>query len=314
MKLSQNIIIKKYNTLIRDVNMNNNDKLNQRIKLRDGRNLGFAEIGDTDGIPLFHFHGFPASRLEALMLSKMITGKKIRFISVDRPGMGLSDFKKKRRLLDWPSDIIELADELSIDKFAVEGVSGGAPYSIACAYKIPDRIIACGIICGLGPLSTEIKKLINIGPATIFIARRMNWIFKLIMSRQGKTARNLEKMEVNLKKGLDELPEPDRVILSDSELLPLFLQEGSEAFRQGGRGASQDAKIYSQPWGFNLEDISPNLKVYLFHGELDSIIPVSVGRVVSKMIPNCNSTYYPNDGHYSLTFNHLDDILESLTS
>ncbi|MCJ7651214.1 MAG: alpha/beta hydrolase, partial [Candidatus Lokiarchaeota archaeon] len=226
----------------------------------------------------------------------------------------LSDFKKGRKLLDWPSDIIELADELSINKFAVEGISGGAPYSIACAYKIPEMLTACGIICGLGPLSIQIKKLMNINPAIIFIARRMNWIFKLIMNRQGKTARNLEKMEVKLKKGLNELPEPDRVILSDSKLLPMFLREGAEAFRQGGRGASYDAKIYSQPWGFNLEDISPNLKVYLFHGELDSTIPVSVGRVVSKMIPNCNSTFYPNDGHYSLVFNHLDDILKSLTS
>ena len=294
--------------------MFNNEKLNQRIKLKDGRLLGFAEIGDSDGIPLFHFHGYPASRLEALMLSEMITEMKIRFISVDRPGMGLSDFKKGRKLLDWPSDIIELADELSINKFAVEGISGGAPYSIACAYKIPEKLTACGIICGLGPLSIQIKKLMNINPAIIFIARRMNWIFKLIMNRQGKTARNLEKMEVKLKKGLNELPEPDRVILSDSKLLPMFLREGAEAFRQGGRGASYDAKIYSQPWGFNLEDISPNLKVYLFHGELDSTIPVSVGRVVSKMIPNCNSTFYPNDGHYSLVFNHLDDILKSLTS
>ena len=288
--------------------------LNQTFELKDGRILGFAEIGDSDGIPLFHFHGFPASRLEAVMLTETITEKKIRFISVDRPGIGLSDSKKGRQLLDWPSDIIELADELSIDNFAVEGISGGAPYSIACAYKIPERLTACGIICGLGPLSIQIKKLLNINPASIFIARRMNWIFKLIMNRQGKTARNLGKMEIKMKKGLNELPEPDRVILSDSVLLAMFLREGAEAFKQGGVGASQDAKIYSQPWGFNLEDISPNLKVYLFHGELDSIIPVSVGRVVSKMIPNCKSTFYPNDGHYSIVFNHINDILKSLTS
>ncbi|MHA1671446.1 MAG: alpha/beta fold hydrolase [Promethearchaeota archaeon] len=294
--------------------MYNNDKLSQRIKLEDGRILGFAEIGDSDGIPLFHFHGFPASRLEAVILTEMMIEKKIRLISVDRPGIGLSDFKKGRRLLDWPSDIIELADNLSIEKFAVEGVSGGAPYSIACAYKIPERLTACGIICGLGPLSLQIKNLIDINPVIIFIARRMNWMFRLIMNRQGKTARNLEKMAIKLKKDLDELPEPDRVILSDSKLLPLFLREGAEAFRQGGRGASQDAKIYSQPWGFNLEDISPNLKVYLFHGELDSIIPVSVGRVVSEMIPNCNSTFYPNDGHYSIVFNNMNDVLISLTS
>ena len=35
------------------------------IKLHDGRQIGFAEYGDLNGIPIFYFGGFPgSSRLE----------------------------------------------------------------------------------------------------------------------------------------------------------------------------------------------------------------------------------------------------------
>ncbi len=57
--------------------------------------------------------------------------------------MGLSTFKPYRRLLDWPDGVVELADNLPLDRFAVVGFSGGGPYALACAYKIPHRLTAC---------------------------------------------------------------------------------------------------------------------------------------------------------------------------
>ncbi len=63
--------------------------------------------------------------------------------------MGLSDFEPGRKILDWPNDVIQLADALEIDRFGVEGVSGGGPYAAACAYKIPDRL---GSLTGLNPV------------------------------------------------------------------------------------------------------------------------------------------------------------------
>jgi pimeloyl-ACP methyl ester carboxylesterase len=50
-------------------------------------------------------------------------------IAPDRPGLGLSDLKRGRKILDWPADVIELADALQIARFAVVGISGGGPYS-----------------------------------------------------------------------------------------------------------------------------------------------------------------------------------------
>ena len=86
--------------------MSEQNKENQVLKLKDGRNLGYAEFGDLSDTPIFHFHGYVGSRLEAKLIAEKIKDRGIRVISVERPGLGLSDFQPDRTLLDWPDDII----------------------------------------------------------------------------------------------------------------------------------------------------------------------------------------------------------------
>ena len=114
-------------------------RLNQTIKLRDGRTLGYAEYGDRNGVPVVFFHGTPGSRLMAVPAWND-TSLGIRLIAPDRPGLGLSTYLPHRTLLNWPGDVAELADALKLEKFIVAGVSGGGPHSLACAYALPDRV------------------------------------------------------------------------------------------------------------------------------------------------------------------------------
>jgi pimeloyl-ACP methyl ester carboxylesterase len=74
-----------------------------------------------------------------------------RIIAADRPGYGLSGFERGRRMLDWPVDVSALVDALQFDRFAVLGISGGGPYAAACAFKIPGRLAAAGVVSGMGP-------------------------------------------------------------------------------------------------------------------------------------------------------------------
>ncbi|MFH5800912.1 alpha/beta fold hydrolase [Haladaptatus sp. CMAA 1911] len=78
----------------------------------------------------------------------------LRILAPDRPGVGESDPILGRGLLDWPTDVVQLADELDVDEFAVIGVSGGGPYALACAYTIPERLTAVTIVSGVAPLDT----------------------------------------------------------------------------------------------------------------------------------------------------------------
>ena len=75
----------------------------QRLILKDGRTLGFAEYGDPKGEPMLEFHGCPSSRLEARNYDE--AGKKLgaRVIGIDRPGFGISTYVKGYRTVDWPA-------------------------------------------------------------------------------------------------------------------------------------------------------------------------------------------------------------------
>ncbi len=75
----------------------------RRVRLPDGRRLGYAEFGDPAGRPILYFHGFPSSRLEAGLAHGAALRTGVRIVAPDRPGSGLSDFLPGRTLKDWPA-------------------------------------------------------------------------------------------------------------------------------------------------------------------------------------------------------------------
>jgi pimeloyl-ACP methyl ester carboxylesterase len=282
----------------------------QVLKLKDGRKLGYAEYGDLNGKPMFHFHGHPGSRLEGRLFGKKPMEHGVHVISVDRPGVGLSDFKPNRKLLDWPDDIIELADHLGLSKFAVEGISGGGSYAAVCAYKIPERLTSCGIIAGIGLNNWSRKGMMTSNRISFFISRRLSFLTKSIVKAEKKAFEDQKSME-NFAK---ELLEPDRILFQDPQILNIFIEETKEAFRPGLDGVILEEKIYARPWGFDLKDIPSDLQVYIWHGEMDVFVPISMGRKMCELIPNCQGKFFPNEGHLSVAYNHLDEILETLKS
>src|SRR5947207_10398797 len=84
--------------------------------LPEGRVLGWLELGDPVGMQVFAFHGTPGSRLQLAIDDVPIRTTGLRLICPDRPGYGLSTFQPGRRLVDWPADVVSLADHLGIER------------------------------------------------------------------------------------------------------------------------------------------------------------------------------------------------------
>jgi pimeloyl-ACP methyl ester carboxylesterase len=127
------------------------DVIDSTVRLHDGRVIGVAMVGDSDGFAIVHCHGSGSSRLEVMLLAEAAAAQGIRLIGLDRPGVGRSDPKPGYRLLDWPGDVAEVADQLGIERFGIEGISAGGPYVLACAYAIPQRLTACGLVSTVSP-------------------------------------------------------------------------------------------------------------------------------------------------------------------
>ncbi|MCF6210650.1 MAG: hypothetical protein L3J88_05615 [Gammaproteobacteria bacterium] len=77
--------------------------INELINLDDGRKLGFVDAGESTGLPIFLFHGTPGSRIfgfedESLVKNLWLKKEGLRIITPERPGYGLSDSSKKRKI------------------------------------------------------------------------------------------------------------------------------------------------------------------------------------------------------------------------
>ena len=285
-------------------------KEDKTLRLEDGRLLGYEVYGDPEGYPVFYFHGFPGSRLEARLADQVAARLGVRLIALDRPGFGLSDFKPRRTIFEWPDDVIKIADALGISRFATIGVSGGGPYAAACALRIPQRLTAVAIVCGLGPLDSPDRtdRMIRENRLIFFLARRLPWVARTSLWRAAYLVqRNPEGM---LGCMIDALPDPDKTVLTRPEVKTTIKENVVEAFRSGSRGAACELLLFTRPWGFLLKDIAT--RVDLWHGEQDESVPPTMGRYQARTIPNCRAIFYPGEGHFSLAINHMEEILSSL--
>lgn len=91
---------------------------------RDGRALTYAQHGDPAGRPVFVMHGTPGSRIGPIPRASRLYPQGVRLIAYDRPGYGGSDRLPGRAVGHAASDVVELADALKIERFAVVGRSG----------------------------------------------------------------------------------------------------------------------------------------------------------------------------------------------
>ena len=284
-------------------------ELNQTLTLKDGRALGFAECGDPRGIPTFYFHASGSSRLERPADESLLADLGVRFITADRPGHGLSDPQPERKLLDWPDDVLQLADHLDVDTFTVMGWSAGGAPALACAVRLPERVRAVSIVSSISPPDCPgqyrglpfASRLWKFGarrmPALVRLLRRA--AYPIIMGDPEEAGRTMS-MSFALE---------DRRLLDDPEDLRRFAEDIQEGYRQGWEGPVQDDMVNARPWGFRLEDVGQ--RVDIWQGEIDGNIHLHHARCLHERLPNSHLTVWEGEAHLALLM-HWSEVLAAL--
>jgi len=281
------------------------------IVLPDGRRLAYAEYGDPNGRPVLYFHGFPNSRLNAAPGAEAARRARVRLIAFDRPGFGRSDFQRGRTIAGWVDDVVAATDQLGLDRFAVIGYSGGGPYAVACAARIPQRITALALVSALAPLAVPdaVRGFPLVTRLFLRLWRVLPWLTRPGIWLIGLQVRRApEKAIVGAGRAA---PPADKAVLSRPEVRAAFARDLQESFRQGSRAASHEFALYLKRWNVSEEGIA--LEVQLWQGEADKVVPPSMGRYHAKVIPNCRATFLPDQGHYWLV-DHFEEILAAVTA
>ena len=285
------------------------DRTNQTIELTDGRQLAFAEYGTPDGKPVFHFNGSGGSRLEHPVDEHILTSLDIRYIATDRPGHGNSSPKQDRTLLDWADDVVAIANHLNINEFYVLGWSAGGPHALACAFKMPERIISGAIVSGLAPPDRPnpyegytglLKVLMVLGrkfPKLVYAFRRI--AAKQINKPSGKIGDKFVK----------SLPKADQKPFENPLIKEMMIHDIKEGYKQGGDGPAKDDIIINTPWQFDIRSIQTRFDIW--QGDQDKNVPLNQGKYQNKLLPNSNLHVLKGKGHMFL-LEQWEQVLQEL--
>jgi pimeloyl-ACP methyl ester carboxylesterase len=245
------------------------------------------------------------------LLAEQAISHGVRLIAFDRPGIGRSDPRPGFDLLAWPDDVAEAADQLGIGRFAVSGLSGGGPYALACAYKIPERLTACGLISSVPPVEFLLRGgsagtrfaygLLQRLPARAFRA--------LVRRTMATSARaSVAETEQRLLRNSRRLGPGDQRALAHPQIRRLYAETAVESYRQGIQANVEEALMLGKRWPFVVEQLTFE-RIFLWHGEQDGIMPVMPARLFARALPQCQATFYPDTGHLSTVVTHADDIV-----
>ena len=264
----------------------------------DGRSLAYVERGAADGIPVLACHGTPGTRLARHRDPAIYDRHGVRWIAYDRPGYGLSDPLPGRSVADAPADVAAIADELGLDRFSVVGGSGGAPHALACGAVLGDRVLRVGAVVTPAPPDDEsfdfFEGLADLNVKEFAAALEGPEAIEAFLQAYVDGIR--ADVDAVIEQILSELPEIDRRRVSRPETRAIMKESFTEAVRQGSRGWADDDLAFAKPWGFDLEDVTVETRVW--QGELDVLAPRPHGEYVASRLPNARFELLQGGGHF----------------
>ena len=272
-------------------------KLEGNIAVGEDRQIGFAEFGNPQGRAVFWLHGTPGARRQIPTEARSFASRNnIRLIGIDRPGIGSSTPHQYENVLGFTEDLRTIADTLGINRFAVIGLSGGGPYTLATAAAMPDRVVMAAVLGGVAPLigedgiSSGLMELAKIVRPIIEVADTpIRWVAGSLM----KVIAPFGSPALDLYARIS--PHGDRNLLSRPEFKAMFLDDLLNGSRKQLAAPFADIVVFARDWGFRLEDIK--VPVRWWHGDADHIVPYAHGQHAVARIADAEMFTLPGESH-----------------
>jgi pimeloyl-ACP methyl ester carboxylesterase len=282
--------------------------LTGRLTLPDGRCLGYTDLGDVSGPLVLYFHGTPGSRIEASLIADEALTCGVRLVSIDRPGIGLSSRQPGQRVLDWPADVANFVAALGYGEsaFGVIGVSGGAPYALACVCRIPERLTHVGLVSGHTPMAEPNSGRGNQDAFMEFLLRRPRLGRMAIAAIIRRLHKHPDKVMARV---AGEAAASDRQLLLGTPTTRAGFHANLLAATRGGADQVMNAvRLLGTYWGFRLADLPP-APLSIWQGGCDPIAPPAAGRYFHRQLTGSEFYFDPTAGHATMLKWHAREIL-----
>ena len=266
------------------------------VRRGDGSVIACEVAGEPGATPVLFCHGLADSRLSAHLFTQAARELRLRVVAPDRPGVGGTDPRRLRRLVDWVEDAELVLDALRADSAALLGISAGGPFAAACAAGIPGRVRSLMLVSPLGPPGWPTRGMAPGERLSLGVARHAPAFGGWFLGRLATLARRSPGLFLRL--ATSELPGIDRRALEQPGMREAFLTSYVEAFRRGSWGVAQDLRVLTRPWGFELGSIEVPTSIH--HGDADTTVPPQHAQLFAEAIPGAQLHPYPGHGHFSI--------------
>src|SRR3954447_2953045 len=258
----------------------------------DGREVAFAVWGDPAGFPVMRMHGTPGCRLMRWPDEEVYGDLGVCFVTHDRAGYGRSTRLRGRQVVDDVDDVRLIADELGFERFGVSGGSGGGPHALACAARLPDRVIRATCAVGIAPYGPP-----GLDHDAWFAGMDPENIREFGVAFEGEEVLvpELERMQAKFaaQVGGDtpdfleeyDLSESDRERLARPETMQIISESVREHAVNGVYGWADDDLAFIRPWGFDVSEIT--VPVLIRCGASDVLVPSAHGDWLAAHVPGC---------------------------
>ena len=282
------------------------------LSLPDRRLVAYRLYGVAEGKPVYFFHGFPGSRLQAALVHPQAVAAGVSLVAFDRPGFGRSDPARAFSVESIASDVFDLSQALGHHAFALLGVSCGGPHALAAARLLPGRVTAVGLLAGIGPMDPP---ELSAGQAPLLRAMfRLARVWPGLISPLLALDRLLFRADAEraLRALASMMTPPDRDLLAASpELRSAFAASLAEAYRHGIGGALQEAGRIARFEAALLDGI--DAPVHVYQSGHDVNVPPAMGRYLAQRLPNATYHDCPDEGHLSIVPRCAGDCLRQIT-
>lgn len=268
--------------------------------LPDGRLLGWAEWGPSDGTPVLLCPGAATSRWLGFGAG-VVEALGVRLVSVDRPGLGVSTPAPGRDFADFAEDMRRLCALRDLGRPAVVGNSQGAPFALACAAgKVAS---ALAVVSGAdevarpefaATLPADLRGLVErtardpAGAEEFFAGFTAEAMWNMVMAGS---------------------PECDLAVYRHPDFAAAYRRALTEGFTQGAAGYARDTVLAMGRWPFALEELG--VPVDIWYGEQDTSHSPDNGALLAARIPGARRHVVPGIGG-ALLWTHAESILTSL--
>ena len=267
--------------------------------------MPIATAAIRTGYPVIALHGTPGCRFSRWPRESLYVEAGVRYVTPDRAGYGQASRKPGRTVADEAADVLALADELGLDRFAVTGGSGGGGPALACAALHPLRPagrverVACSVgLAPYGPGGLPHEEWIA-GQTTENV-QEIEWA----LDGEATLARGLTARQAELAERLatdpsslfgDDVPDADRQFFAQPEIVEEMKLITAEQAAHGIYGWVDDTLSQISPWDFDLSQIT--VPVLLSYGLKDAFTPPAHGHWLAAHLPTATVQVDTEAGH-----------------